>query len=1145
MSLPADTSKPKKRQRQLLGDSFGRSRLGLGSPLQQQQDIDASSPTAPGYTEGTGFASTTSPATDTKLNNLNPAKQAAYDSDLAIEINRRGCAEGTRVGVLADLDHWLYDSASPPICWINGMAGTGKTTIAYTFCEIVEKRKLFAASFFCTRSSAECRNVARIVPTIAYQLARYSTPYRSALSKVLGKITDFSSKHVLTQFAQLLKEPLQEVNDMIPNRLVVVIDGMDECGDRNGVGRLLDTLFQYAPDVPLKFLVTSQTNAEIYAKMSLHRQLKEMVHLDEIKKSVVQADIEIYLNEELAFLSPNPTEMEQLVQRSGIFFIYAATLVRYIASGSRSVDPHKRLWSILSVAPDATTWHNPIDALYSVVLKSALEAGEPQDLWMVLRTVLLAQEPINITTIVALAGIEDPQRVLSALELLRSFLHHPRTTGLVSTLHASFPDYIFDNKRSGPYFCNATELSHDTAERFENIQARINNMISSSLAYACRYWVDYLGSAHKSDDLLAMLEEFLCDELLFWIEVLNLRKEMIEGIEGLLTTKRWLKQVDCTSTELTILVEDARNFVTGFAASPASRSTPHVYISSLPFCPRSSLVYKNYWKRMHGVLELNGSLMEHREAIALATWNLSSNILSIACSPSGDRIAVGCFDRTVRLLNAYDGAELVTPLNGHTEIAHSVAFSPDGQLVASGSYDGTIRVWNADIGTPICVALSHKTDGDICYVNSVSFSPDGKRVVSGSAAGTIQVWDANDGTSLIGPLEGHSDWIRSVTFSPDGALIASASDDHTVRLWHSHDGTPASPIFKGHTHWVMAIAFSPDGARLASGSRDHTIRIWNTPDGSLASKPFEGHSGPVYSLVISSDGARVASGSGDGTIRVWNIHNGTLAAAPLKLIDYTGSVILVTSVIFSPDGTRVISSSYNRSIHVWDIRYGNDSLASPPSLSQNAIPTIDSLAFSPDSTHVLSSCPDSIIRLWDTRDGTFTTSSDKGYLPSSSVSLFSPVHSPDGSYFAGLFENGVLHIMSMATGAIVTRLSGVDNHPLSAFRFSQDSKTVITGSSNGVIRARDVQTGQITGGSFFGHTGAVTSIAQSLDCSLLASYSDKDKTLRVWNMLAPIFDLGDQPSSSPESNSDHGYTNAWHVAKDGWVYGGRPMLHSS
>ncbi|EUC53454.1 vegetative incompatibility protein HET-E-1, partial [Rhizoctonia solani AG-3 Rhs1AP] len=394
-----------------------------------------------------------------RLEGLSPVKQATYDSSLSTQINRRGCTEGTRIGVLDGLDDWLYDPSSSPIYWMNGMAGTGKTTIASTFCERSERRKLLAASFFCTRSSTECRDVTRIIPTIAYQLARYSIPFQSALCNILGQTPDIGSKNVLKQFEQLLKEPLQQVNDAMPDNLVVVIDALDECDDRNGVELVLDVLFRQAAHAPLKFLLTSRPEPEIYSKMATHTQSREVIHLHDIEKSLVRADIELYLKEEMGFMLPpaSQIEIEQLAQRSGTLFIYAATLVRYIQCGKRLADPHKRLRSILGLASEPTKKHTQIDALYTAVLKAALnedelEADETEDIRVVLRTVLFAQEPINVKTIADLAEIDDLQRVIHALNPLRSVLHQSEETGLVSTLHASFPDFMFSYERSGTYF---------------------------------------------------------------------------------------------------------------------------------------------------------------------------------------------------------------------------------------------------------------------------------------------------------------------------------------------------------------------------------------------------------------------------------------------------------------------------------------------------------------------------------------------------------------------------------------------------------------------------------------------------------------------------------------------------------------------
>ncbi|KAG8753203.1 hypothetical protein FRC11_007614, partial [Ceratobasidium sp. 423] len=904
---------------------------------------------------------------NTRLALLNSEKQAAYDSSLSTAVNRRTCTEGTRAEVLSNLDNWVFDSSAPTVYWMSGMAGTGKTTIACTFSGWLERRKLLAASFFCTRTSADCRDVTRIVPTMAYQLARYSSPFQSALCEVLGEDPDVCSKNISTQFERLMIEPLRRKKDDIPDNLVVVIDAPDECDDQSGVEAILDVLFRYSPQLPLKFFVTSRPEPGIYTKMSLHTESRAAIYLHEIEKSLVSADIELYLKEELAFMSPRPSDadIEQLVQRSGALFIYASTLVCYIRPSGRLINPHKRLRSVLSMTPESVRGRAQIDALYTAVLKSALsegqlEADETEDIRVVLRTVLLAQEPISVDTIAKLADIDDLGRVEYALLPLQSVLHLSETTGRVTTLHASFPDFMFNSGRSESYFCDVVahsqsltrrcfkimeeqlrfnicdlESSFIPDEKVEDMQTRIKNKISRSLAYACRHWTSHLHLAPKSDDLPEMLEQFLSGRLLFWVEVLSLRRQLTTGIEGLVKIKQWLLKVGHVSTELVLLVEDACNFMTGFAAIPASQSTPHIYISSLPFCPRSSAVYKHYWNRMRGLLELKGSLMECRETAVLAIWNIGSPAASVAYSPDGSRVAVGCGDGTVRIQNAYDGTVLVGPLQGHTSSIQTVAFSPNGRLLASGSYDTTIRVWNVSNGT----LFAGPFEGHSSWVNSVSFSPDGTRIVSGSSDKTIRIWNPNDGTLLMGPLQGHDGLVRSVTFSPDGALIASASSDKTIRLWNSQDGTPTASPFKGHTNRVRSIAFTPDGTRLVSGSDDCTIRVWNISDGLPSAGPFKGHTSYVSSEAVSPDGTRVASGSWDKTVRLWKIDDGTCIAGPF--VGHTNSIL---SVAYAPDGTRVVSGSDDETIRVWNVREGAPLAAAPSSI---AVSTIQFISFSP------------------------------------------------------------------------------------------------------------------------------------------------------------------------------------------------------
>ncbi|KAF8761430.1 WD40 repeat-like protein [Rhizoctonia solani] len=131
---------------------------------------------------------------------LSAVDSAIYNSLLSHDVNRRACTPNTRSKILLELNQWSVDRNKPNVFWMNGMAGTGKTTIAYTFAQSLRTRGTLGASFFCTRTSDECRDVGRIIPTIAHQLALYSPSFRSALLQVLEQEPNIKSQSIDSQY---------------------------------------------------------------------------------------------------------------------------------------------------------------------------------------------------------------------------------------------------------------------------------------------------------------------------------------------------------------------------------------------------------------------------------------------------------------------------------------------------------------------------------------------------------------------------------------------------------------------------------------------------------------------------------------------------------------------------------------------------------------------------------------------------------------------------------------------------------------------------------------------------------------------------------------------------------------------------------
>lgn len=507
-----------------------------------------------------------------------------YNSAESLEVKRGQCTDGTRVNVLAQMYSWIGNSQPGAVYWLDGMAGTGKTTIAYSICTKLEATHSLGASFFCSRLLPECRDVNKIVPSIAYQLARYSRPFRCALLKVLESDRDIHKCLLRIQFERLIVQPLVEIEHTLPKDLIIVIDALDECDSKDSTRQILDLLLTKTWNLPIKFFVCSRPEPQIRDPMMLQGGLRASARLvlHELDHGTVQTDIETYLREALGRMLPSETQLARLTERAGVLFIYAATAVRYISYDNFGRNPHVRLDTILKAS--SSTGNNKdkeIDELYTMILQAAmddpaLDEPDKEDMRLVLYTIVCAREPLTIGTLSGLLKFHDAERVHSALQPLWSVIHVMETSELVSTLHASFPDYMFNPRRSKAYHCNETihnsaiaglcfDCIKDTRPQFNicglesscvpddqvaDIDERVKRAISNELSYACRYWAIHLAYAEASLDMVDQLGAFLSTRLLLWMEVLNLKKCIHAGADLMWRAEDWsiVSQPTCVLT---------------------------------------------------------------------------------------------------------------------------------------------------------------------------------------------------------------------------------------------------------------------------------------------------------------------------------------------------------------------------------------------------------------------------------------------------------------------------------------------------------------------------------------------------------------------------------------------------------------------
>ncbi|QRV93070.1 Vegetative incompatibility protein HET-E-1 [Ceratobasidium sp. AG-Ba] len=831
---------------------------------------------------------------DKRLDRLPYSPSAKYDSAASETVRRNSCTENTRVDLLQGLWNWATDHASEKIYWLNGMAGTGKTTIAYSLCERLKYDKRLAASFFCSQRLSDCRDVSRIIPSISYQLSCLSAPFRYALSKVLEYNTDAYNQRLARQLEDLLVNPLigggsaVNLGSSIPGDLVVVIDALDECEEKEAVGQMIHVLLLHARDLPLKFFISSRPSAQIMDQMRGNHgaHVKTEMRLHELDHSIVQADVRTYLKTHLASqVQLSEDSLEALVDRSGVLFIYAAMIVRYVSSNNFSRG-QKRLTEVLDMTNNLVRHHDKgMDSLYTAILQMALEdlsmtESERKEMKLVLDTVVCAVEPVAVDQIAGVLRLDSEESVHAALRPLFSVLQVSDATGEVTTLHQSFSDYLFDEHRAGSFYCDKDShhayLAHLCFEHINtqtpafnicrlessylldkdvmDIYVKIPEAISRGLSYACRYWAGHLVRATMSECLMQMLWQFLSRRFLLWMEVISLEQHTGISLKALDECQKWLLSIkDMQDIEpITELFLDAHN--------PISKH----YREGRPYMgPEASLPL---------------------------TWGESS-------LPS----------TTPGQLQFQYNIEHIP--NKHAGTIDSIAFSPDDAHIATGSMDKTIRIWNLHTGQLVLGPLAGHKAG----VSSIVYSPDGEYIVSGSWDRTIRIWEAGTGQKVGRSLCGHKDGIQCVAHSPNGKCVASGALDQTIRIWDIEAKPLNAKLPIIHSGFAVCIAYLPDGNHIASCTWDGTIYAWDANSGQLVNKFLLGCSGSVAFMRTSLSGLEVASVSEKGDLDIWDVH----AVSTSEELQHNTAEAL-GSITYSPDGDFITCNYYSGKVSIQD-----------------------------------------------------------------------------------------------------------------------------------------------------------------------------------------------------------------------------------
>jgi hypothetical protein len=117
----------------------------------------------------------------------------------------------------------------------------------------------------------------------------------------------------------------------------------------------------------------------------------------------------------------------------------------------------------------------------------------------------------------------------------------------------------------------------------------------------------------------------------------------------------------------------------------------------------------------------------------MAELDLEDEPGSLAFRPDGQEVALLCYQEVVLWDGKASEAERFTPA---PVPLLSLAWSPDGGVLALGCADGAVRFWARRTGRE-----THSYDWGVGAASSVAFAPDGMTCAAGGEKGQIVVWD--------------------------------------------------------------------------------------------------------------------------------------------------------------------------------------------------------------------------------------------------------------------------------------------------------------------------------------------------------------------------------------------------------------------
>jgi ankyrin repeat domain-containing protein 50 len=366
---------------------------------------------------------------------------------------------------------WL-DGVDPPLLWISGGPGKGKTMLAIYITEelqpVAEASHGVLLYYFCSNRDKNRNTTLTIMRGVLHQWLSFHPELAHHMRTYFdGPET---TKYTVSSFICLWKLFLIMLRSSTSSEVVLVLDGLDEC-EEDSLKELLDVLREYLletnnkPTTRLKLILLSRPNSG-----PLESGLRPFprIKLDDSDVDVSK-DVERYISAKVAELAAERILSEERLQQ-----------VRRVLMANAD---DTFLWvGFVANELKGRSWLKTNDILHSIpkglggIYRRLLEQVEDKEkLVPILQWVVLAARPMTLDELAVAAGIK-PSSSLTPAEMLKDRL---ASCGLLVKIEGNVVNLVHESARE---FFHSEQISVDGISMFRMTHNSHRSLVRTCLA---------------------------------------------------------------------------------------------------------------------------------------------------------------------------------------------------------------------------------------------------------------------------------------------------------------------------------------------------------------------------------------------------------------------------------------------------------------------------------------------------------------------------------------------------------------------------------------------------------------------------------------------------------------------------------------